>query len=377
MNFLKNSLLTLSLSVSLLACSENSEVKAPLQIPTQYDGTAFAANASRELALVTQLKNITDEAKKGRVAGAKVDVNALNTLFNAGNPSLKSANTAYYASRLEGTNGFLAELAKSSGTTYVPSANISGEGGAFGGYLFDENGLEMEQMIEKGMFGSVLYKNATDLIHSGTFTPATVDRMLAIFGANPTFPNTSNAAKASNPDVMAAVYAARRDKNDGNGFYSQIKNNFIKLQAAAKAGDKYKAEQTEAANAIALAWEKSNAATIINYCYAVISTMSNTTTTDAQKAAALHAYGECVGFTHGWRTIPQMHKKITDAQIDEILVLLNAPHNATPTSYKFITEPATQLPRLQQVISRLQGIYGFTNAELEDFKSNWVSVQGR
>ena len=49
--------------------------------------------------------------------------------------------------------------------------------------------------------------------------------------------------------------------------------------------------------------------------------------------------------------------------------LFNAPANATPTAYKFATEPATQLPKLQQVITKLQGIYGFTNTELEDFKS--------
>ncbi len=377
MNYFKKSLLFISLSASFLACTDKEEVKTPLVISTTYDGANFSKNAATQLAVVNQLKLITDEAKKGRIKGVKVDGTVLTTLFTNGNPSLKTVGTSYYNGRLEGTNGWLQELSKSSGTTYTPAATITGEGGIFGAYLFDENGLEMEQMIEKGMFGSVLYKHATDIVASGNLTLEKADQLLAILGANPTFPNTPTASKTPSPDVAMANYASRRDKNDGKGYYSELKSNFIKLQAAVKAGDKYKTEQTEASKAILLAWEKVNAATIINYCHAIIANMSNTTTTDAQKAASLHAYGECVGFVHGWRTVPQQHKKITDSQIDEVLVLLNAPYNATPTSYKFITQPAEELPKIQQVITKLQSIYGFTSAELEDFKSNWISVQAR
>jgi hypothetical protein len=75
--------------------------------------------------------------------------------------------------------------------------------------------------------------------------------------------------------------------------------------------------------------------------------------------------------------LPQQHKKITDTQIDAILTLLNAPANGTPTSYKFITEPVTELPKLTQIITQLKGIYGFTDAEIEEFKNNWITLQGR
>lgn len=108
----------------------------------------------------------------------------------------------------------------------------------------------------------------------------------------------------------------------------------------------------------------------INYCHSVISTMSATNPTDAQKAGALHAYGECVGFIHGWRTIPQAYKTITNAEIDEILTLLDAPYYGTPTSWKFITDPLNELPKLTQVIGELNAKYGFMNQEIEDFKKN-------
>ena len=174
-----------------------------------------------------------------------------------------------------------------------------------------------------------------------------------------------------------AVYAARRDKNDGNGFYTQLKNNFIRLQAVAKAGADYKKEQDEAVADIKLTWEKVNAATVINYCHAVIANMSKTNPAEADKANSLHAYGECVGFIHGWRTIPQTQKKITDAQIDEILTLLNAPATGPPTSYLFITDPVNQLPKLTQVINKLKTVYGFTDAQIEDFRKNWLNEQAR
>jgi hypothetical protein len=200
--------------------------------------------------------------------------------------------------------------------------------------------------------------------------------VLAIFGSNPTFPNSNNASKHPKPDVQSAVYAARRtDTTNPDGFYFQIKRALIQLQAAAKAGDKYAKEQQEAAAKIRLVWEKVNAATIINYCFSSISTLSNTTVTDAQKASALHAIAEAVGFMHGWKTVST--KKISDAQIDQILGLLNAPATGSPTVYKFVTESVTELPKLQQVIENLKNIYGFTPAEIESFKTNWVNAQGR
>jgi hypothetical protein len=348
-----------------------------LEIATTYNDANFATQASTQTAVVTQLVNITNEAKKGRVNGTLVTKTALDNLFNAGNPSLSGVSTSYFKGKLEGTNGWFDELAKASGGTYTPSATIQVQGGTFGGYLFDENGLEMEQMIEKGMFGAVLYKHFTDLI-TGNITEETPHKIIAIFGAKPAFANSgSNNVTADKRDLAMANYASRRDKNDGNGFYAQFKKQILKLQSAIKAGNDYNQERNEAIAELKLIWEKVNKATIINYCHAVIATMSSTTTTDAQKASALHAYGECVGFIHGWRTIAQDQKRITDTQIDEILTLLNAPHNATPTSFKFITDPTNELPKLQQIITKIQQIYGFTTQEIEDFKKNWVTEQNR
>jgi Domain of unknown function (DUF4856) len=357
----------------LTACDDRN-IK-PLPIPDVYDGSLFANHTTAETSIRLQLEALVTEIKRGRATNTILSGKTLSDLYNVGNPSLKSITTPYYVSRIEGAGNWLEELANASGTLYAPGAP-AGKGGTFGGYLFEENGLELEQMVEKGLFGAALYHQATVLMQ-GEITPATVDRLVHLYGAHPDFPNTPTAGKATNPDKFMAGYAARRDKNDGKGLYSQVKQAFIKLQAAVKAEDDYAVERDEALATIRTTWEKANAATVINYCHSVVATMSATAPTDNDKAKSLHAYGECVGFLHGWRTIPQGYKALSDAEIDELLVLLNAPYNGTPTSYKFATAPVNELPKLLQVIDKLKAKFGFTAQEVEDFKKNWVSEQGR
>lgn len=362
--------------LAVTGCKKD-DAKPALVIPESYDGSNYSSRTATQYAVRGQLNALVNECKKGRAQGVVVNLDALNNLYAvAGAPTLKSITTPYYDGKLSGPDGWLAELVKSSGGSYAPGAPTGGQGGVFGPYLFDENGLELEQLVEKGLFGAALYSHAVALMQ-GEITEATVDQLVAIFGAHPDFPNTPTASKATNPDAFMANYAARRDKNDGAGLYSQIKRAFIELQAAVKAGADYNKERDEALAELQLLWEKVNFATVINYSHTVIRLMSNTNPTDAERASALHSCGEAVGFAHGWRTIPQQYRRITDAQIDEVLSRLNAAPNAIPASYLFVTSPAAELPKLQQNIAQLKEIYGFTDAEIEDFKENWVVKQGR
>ncbi|GAB4420001.1 MAG: hypothetical protein OHK0039_33060 [Bacteroidia bacterium] len=349
--------------------------KLPLDLPDAYDASTFAASTTTEAAVRTALANLTREMQLGRTAGTTVALTSLSDLYAAGSPSLASITTTYYRGRIEGAEGWLANIALASGGTYTPG-EPQGNGGVYGGYLLDENGLELEQLVEKGLFSAAMYHHAVSLMQ-GTITRETADRLVSIFGAHPDFPNTTTAANAANPDRFMAQYGARRDKNDGTGLYSQMEAAFIQLQAAIEAGEEYDEERDEALETLRSTWEKICFATVINYCHTAISKLSATNPTDADKASAIHAYGEAVGFTHGWRTLPQGYRTITDSQIDALLVLLNAPYDGTPTSYKFLTDPVNELPKLVQVIDDVQVIYGFTDQEVEDFRENWVSKQGR
>jgi hypothetical protein len=360
------------------SCTKDEKETKKLDVPSSYDGSSFTVNAATQIVLVGQLKALTDEAKRGRDASNTLTSAALEALFNQGQPSLSAEVTDYFRGKLVGAGNWFDEIAKSSGTTWTPQApDGNSQGGVYGAYLFDENGLEIEQLIEKGQFNATFYNHATKLMN-GTISLATVDQLLAIFGAKPAFANSgSNKVAAENRDEAMANYGARRDKNDGNGLYAQIKTAFITLQAAVKAGNEFNAERDQAMKDIFVLWEKINAATIINYCHSPIAGLSNTNPTDVQIAGALHAIAEGIGFIQGLKSISNQHKMISDAQIDEVLVLFNAPANGTATVYKFATDPENELPKLQQAIAKLKDIYGFNAQQIEDFKSNWVSVQQR
>ncbi|WP_234735628.1 hypothetical protein [Tellurirhabdus bombi] len=360
----------------LSACDEPADKDLPLAIAQEYDSIAYRQNTINQVAVIKQWSDLINEAKKGRTIGAKVSATRLAELFNTGSPNLKLVTTNYYAGRLENpTNGFFAELSKASGTTFNPFRRL-GDGGVYGDYLFDENGLEMEQLIDKGLYGAMAYNYAVGLMENNS-TLAAVDQIVALYGANLGFINSDNAEMYLNPDRFTAAYAAQREKTKGNGYYTSIRVGFLQLQAAFKSGDQYKTKRDEAFAQIKQNWEKVHAATVINRLHKTIAALSLTTPSTAQISTALHGYSEGVGLLHGWRTISQQHKKITDAQIEEVLTLMNAPYDKSALSYLFVSSPTSELPKLTQAIGRLKEIYGFSDQEIDDFKHDWVTEQKR
>jgi hypothetical protein len=352
--------------------NDNNNNQSGLQVPAAYDSSNYTANIATVGSIRTNFDAMITEVRKGRTSGT-VSASALLSAYNAGSPSLKSLTTNYFDNILTGPQNWFMRAETASGGVYNPDS--AGSAGAFGGYMFDTAGYEPEQIIEKGMFGATLVNEAYRLL-SGNPTLAQIDQALHIIGANPHFRSSSNATKhGAAADRYFSVYVARRDKNDGNGFYSQMRFNFIKLQAAVKGGTQYNRERDEAIAAIKDILERANAATIINYCHTSIALLSQTTVTDAQRATALHAIGECHGFAWGWKTISG--KRITDAQLDEIMELLNAPVAGGGRPVLFLTDRVNQIGKLQQIITKVQNIYSFNATQIEDFRSNWIVVQDR
>lgn len=364
------------ISLTLTSCDkEDNQTKSTVTLPSTYTSYNYEVNAQTQIDLRSRMIAIGTKAKTVRTAGVSVTRQELLDLFQVGNPSAQSAITDYFETALIGANGYFQILEDASaGGTYV-LGTPQGQGGYFEGRVFDENGIEPDEVLDKGMYASVLYNYATTFM-GPNMDYADVDRIIALFGANPSFPN-SGSANVTQPDILMANYAARRDKNDGNGIYSDFKNAAIALRSYIIVGSEFSKERDQSLTKLKNAWEKACAATVINYCHAAIAKFTITNPTNADIAAGLHAYSENVGFIWGWKTIPQQNKIITDAQIDDLLVLLNAPANEIPTSYTFVTDAVNQVPKLQTVILRLQNIYGFSNQDIEDFKRNWVADQGR
>lgn len=367
----KNSLLVAILVVVALgSCTEEKEkeqdLTPSLTVPSFYDSTNYNTNVTSLAEVRTKFDALVNEIKKGRTTGTTVTESAISGFYS---PTISQYTTAHYNTALTSNNGWFKQLADASGNTFNPDSTTT-QGGTYGGYLFNEDGFEPEQMIEKGLFGAALSNQAISLI-SGNTTLEKIDQAIYVFGSTPHFKSSNAAKHGTGADKYLAVYMARRDKNDGNGIYTAMMKNFIKLQAAVKGGASFNTQRDAAAAEIKLAFEKANFATVINYCQSSLAKLSATTVSDADKAGSLHAIGECLGFVQGWKTV--QGKKITDAEIDEIYTLLNG--NSKPLN--FITDRVNEVNKLQLVINKIQTIYGFSAAEIEDFKKNWVAEQNR
>jgi hypothetical protein len=376
-NLKQISMLMLLATVFFTACKKNKNVeKAMLQIPTNYVSENYATNVTAEASVRKQLATLTTYMKKAEDGIFKLRLDSLSYYFNNnGTPALSSITPDYYRNLM--ANNWFGVMVACSANAYDPAnGETANNGGVYGARLLDKRAKETNQEIEKGLFEAAMYNHFVNLSQT-KITPETVDKMLCIYGAHPNFPNTNTPAKTPTPDAVIAMYAARRDKNDGNGLYSQIKNQFLKLQAATKAGDAYLDEQNAAVAELKILMEKAIMATVIHYGFAATTKLTKTAPLATDISGGLHDLGENVGFIHGFKTVPQAHRKITDAQIDEILALLLAPAGADATMYKFVTEPVTQLPKIAQYQQKIKAIYGFTDAEMNDFKQNWVALNKR
>jgi hypothetical protein len=383
--------------VFFASCKEDDKVTTPpppdLQIPTVYDSTGYAANVVTESQVRAQLSALTSRMQVGRNMDSTVTLAALQTLYNG--TTLRTVTGSSYQTKIDAA---LPELARGSGKgiryDWQNAPIAGGDGGVIpttnggrAGYLYDENVLELEQVVEKGLFAAAMYNHAIALI-GGAINEGTIDKLVEIYGAKPGF-GSNERNSDPNRDRFSAQYAARRsDSTNANSLYALIKRNLITAKAAVRGGADFNTQRDQALADFKLNWEKALAATVINYCHSTLTGLTSTTRDDATITNAMHAYGEAVGFLSGWRAVPAAQRRITDAQIDELLELLRAPYAQTTSaqSYLFLsTSSATaQLYRLDGrndpntgVIERLAQIYGFSDTEVEDFRRNWVAVQNR
>jgi len=333
-------------------------------LPTTYEAASFEANTVVERDIITRFNTFQQPMKDAEANLAIVPTEAaLQALFTAGAPSLKSLTTTYYAARVD---ALITAFVAAAGKDWTPAEPVPAAGGKYGNWLFTPRGLDIRQGIEKGMFAATFYNHALTLM-GGAVTAATVDRILALFGAHPSFPNDSGAA--THPDRLIAQYAERRDKKDAQspGYYVQMKSAFITARAAAALPDCTAQRDAAFATIRGLA-ERVLFSTVIFYLNDAGAKLGKASPTPAELASGLHSYGETEAFVHGWRMLPQASRTITDVQLDEILALIGAPVTGDVTSYKLVTSGATELPKLTQAITRIAQIYGFSAQQIEDFK---------
>lgn len=359
------------LSVVLISC--DLFAPAPLTVPENYDATAFQTNATTELAIVDQLSQFSSTLTSGQDPSVSFTIDELGQLFLQGNPSLSSQTNEAFTSRVD---NWLVEIAAASGNSFDLQNAPQGNGGVEEGYLFDENGVELSQVVEKGLYGALLYYQAIKVSY-GSIDTATSDKMLALFGAHPDFANSYNQSIHANADRFMAGYAAGRDQDNAIGYYSIMKDAFITLQAASVNTFDYAFELDQSLQTIRYTWELINAASTIHSLSLAADLLEDSAPSDENVAEAVHRIAEAAGFMVGYWKLPVGYRSIRDNQIESILEKLLIPVGGTSSMYEFAQKPADTRSRLEDVIEELQLFYEFTDLEVLSFKNDWVAEQNR
>lgn len=338
-----------------------------LPIPTTYDSPSYALNAKEELDLAANVALLEDTMKSAEGAGTAVVTAAqLKTIFNAGTPSLYSIATAAAQAKID---VYLTQFGDAVGKTWSPAdAESDAEAGpATGGKyenanIFSATGVDLREGTMKLILGGALYNHALALA-GGPITEATVDRLLAIYGATPKFAHrTDNDAGADEKDELVAEYAARRDNlaSPTLGPYRKIKNALLVMKAAAAGGDKCRADLDAALAIYRLEWEKASYATVIFYLNAAA---TNALAAPVKGPQALHGFGEALGFIQSFKGIPQDRRKITDVQIDALFARVGG-----DKPYELITRTGERVVAFNTAFQEVGAIYGMTQTDIEDAK---------
>jgi hypothetical protein len=368
---LKLTILSGIMGLSAISCSDDDNDMQTLDIPQNYESANYDANVATEDLVVSELGTLTTVLNDAEAFAPNAGISFINYPT-----TLVSITESNYNVLIEGWLPELVNAANSPDGFINPglgnTPDGSNQGGLLGTRLLDEYGLELEQMVEKGSFGSALYNHAITVVNGiksgaeGFTDSGAIDRLVEIHGAQPSFDVS---------DVTAAATYSRRRSNLSaqTGFFFDIKNNLITAKAAMEAGPEFDAQRDEALDAFLLNWEKSNFATVIFYCKSTIDQLNaafqlpDGEDKDIALGNAMHAYAEGVAFTHGFKRLQS--KQISDAEIDFILNELKAPEGQNPESYAFLNDNSL-LQNLDGLIDYIQDIYDFSDAEVESFYEN-------
>ena len=355
------------------AALEGSVLACGVPIPSVYLSPNFAINAKEELDLKSNVLAIGDKMKSAEGATpAAVTAGDLNTLFNAGTPSLRQVATAYTQSTVD---AYITQFADAATKTWMPSdadADAGGvDGGSDGGIasggkyagasIFSATGLNFREATQKLLLNGALYNYAL-VLASGAITEGTIDRFVALYGATPSFANRSDVEAGALQDQLIAGFASQRDNKlpQSPGPYTKIAHALRAAKAAASGGDKCRGDLASAMNIYFLEWEKTSYLTVI---YDLNQAATKATASPQLGEPALRAFGAAIGAVESFRGIPQDRRKITDTQIDTLMT-----HIGGATPYQLVTKSNERAVAFNGAFNDIGAVYSLTPTQIEDAK---------
>lgn len=335
------------------------------ELPSKYESAAFAANAIAEISLGQQLTAIENKMRSTEGASdAGATAAELKALYNAGAPSLRSLSTTPAQTAIDGYfDAFEAAVGKTWAPEDAEEDGGAATGGKYGTYHFSRTGVDLREAAQKTLLGGAFFNRVLGLVASPVTAEATVDSLLAAFGADPTSINAPDDAGADDYKLIAEYARRRDDKASATpGPYRAIRTALLTMKAAIAAGAKCDVDRDLAVATFLSQWERTTYGTAIFYLNAAAIAAA-----DPQKGSqALHAFGEALGFIQSFKELPAGRRKIADTQIDALLAKIGA-----DTPYKLVTSPGDRALKLNEAINDIALYEGFTPAEVEAFRKNF------
>ena len=355
------SLLTLVFSLS--NCSKDDDDNTPTyDIPSTYsfENVSYSGQLTR-LAMLSELKAYMGTSK---TSGVSLDANRLKAMYT--NDSANAAwSVEYDASKqlqnktfeLERTTflNLFDELATASQSTVVGSKGVSGVIESLDGtksYLIGDDGLDHAQLIEKGLMGACFYYQATSVYFGddrmnvdnevvepgeGTAMEHHWDEAFGYLGVPIDFPTSTDGV------IFWGDYVNKREAVLGN---SQSLMNAMLNGRAAISNDDLDARDEAIVEARA-EWELVSVASTLHYL--------NESITHFDDMAILgHGLSEAIAFTYSLKF--NEGKKITNSQVDELLVLMGGANTFDQMNLYNVT-----IENLQTAKDRLADFYNLAD----------------
>ncbi len=295
-------------------------------VPSTY---SFAnVNYSGQTDRLNMLEEMTTYMKTGNTPGTVLDAQLLKDMYaNENNPfsftSVKQLKNKAFSLDADLFETYMDNIALASQSTVPGSNGVAGVVESNDGssrYLFDENGIEYTQLIEKGLMGAVFYYQATSVYLSEDRIGGAVDNETITEGIGTTMEHHWDEAFGylgvptnfpANTDGMRfyGKYCNSRDPLLGTN--NNLMDAFILGRAAISNKDMdVKDAQVPI---IRSTWELVVAGTAIHYLNGANSEL-------ADDALRNHQLSEAIAFTSALKY--NVARLITDAQIQEVLDLI-------------------------------------------------------
>jgi hypothetical protein len=338
--------------------------------PGAWSAPSFAANAATALALRGQLDTLAGTTMRGAEQETVVvdEVSDLTALYEAGSPSLSvTVSAGFDAITNDAFADFVALVLAGQqdlvddGGNWTPGT----DGGIFGAGTrgINTGGLEVRQIVDKGLFGGgLLYGHAIGLTE-GTITEATIDAIAAAWGSNDLLGTDDRTDSANYGFAM--------------GFHAEIAQALTDAKAYAADGE-CSAERDAALVSAFRAWELSLLARTVFYANAAAAELATAVDDDA-RASGLHELAEGLGLALGFYGLSDPSggplsgagRIISDADIEAIMTALgvNVADLSASTTGEFVADPSGFAAGVTAVEARVIQIYGITQSEIQSYRT--------